>query len=312
MTSSESTYPFISEEARERYLSFNDEKARRWWPSASEERMVDTSFGQTFLRIVGEDDETAPPLVLIPGDGETSLAWTFVVESLSKEFRVYALDLINDIGRSIPVIRPDGGVVIEKPQHFVEWLYEVLTKISPLRRVNVVAHSYGAWQASLFALAHPEMVQRLVLLAPPATVLRPPMGLLLRAILYDSLPFKPVMKWYMHWFAPASVQQEQSRVIIDEMIQEQLLARKCFKPRKFILPTTLTDEEWGKLSRSVPTLFVVGDKEVVYSPENAIRRLERVAPSVKSIVVPDADHHLALVQPQRVQELILQFLKSES
>jgi pimeloyl-ACP methyl ester carboxylesterase len=302
----ESTYPFISEAARDTYLSFYDEKARRRWPeslgdNAAEERMVDTSFGQTFFRIVGSQD--APPLVLIPGDGETSLAWSLVVESLSKEFRVYALDGINDlVGRSIP--NPDRP--IQKPQDLVEWLHELMTEISSRRRILVVAHSYGAWQASLYAIAHPEKVERLVLLAPAATVLRPRAGLLLRAILYEYLPFQSVTKWYMYWFAPASVAKEQSLVMYDEMIQEQLLARRC-RSRKFVPPTTLTDEEWGKLS--VPTLFMVGDEEVMYSPEAAIRRLERVAPNnVQSILVPEADHHLALVQPERVEEKILQFL----
>ena len=55
--------------------------------------MLETSFGQTFCRIGGN----GPSLVLLPGDGETSLAWTFCVESLAQNFRVYALDgTIND------------------------------------------------------------------------------------------------------------------------------------------------------------------------------------------------------------------------
>jgi pimeloyl-ACP methyl ester carboxylesterase len=318
-TQSNTTYPFLSKQARGTYLSFYDEKGRQRWPSSLDnmttERMIGTSFGQTFVRIVGSDN--APPLVLIPGDEETSLAWTFVVESLSRPYRVYALDRINDIGRSIPL--SDHAHSIQTPQDYVVWLHEIVTKISPSGRpVHVVAHSYGAWQASLHAMAHPEQVERLVLLAPSATVLPPRLGVLLRAILYGSLPstFQPVLKWYtkryMYWFAPASVQKEPSRVIMDEMIQENLLARRCYKKRTFVPPTTFTDDEWAKLSVANPTLFMVGDKEVMYSPIKAIRRVERVAPSVKSVLVIDADHHLALVQPEQVQEQVLQFLRQSN
>ncbi|UCC40417.1 MAG: hypothetical protein JSV96_02910, partial [Candidatus Aminicenantes bacterium] len=65
-------HPFRSEKAKETYLTYYDEHAKRW-PIASECKLVKTSFGQTFVRISGP--EGGPPLVLLPGDSENSLAW---------------------------------------------------------------------------------------------------------------------------------------------------------------------------------------------------------------------------------------------
>ena len=43
-------HPFRSEEAKAEYLAFEEEMAKKW-PILSEERLVRTSFGTTFMRI---------------------------------------------------------------------------------------------------------------------------------------------------------------------------------------------------------------------------------------------------------------------
>jgi len=58
---------------------------------------VDTSLGQTFVRVQGP--ATDPPLVLLPGDSENSLVWIPVIEAPSADHRTYALDHIADIER---------------------------------------------------------------------------------------------------------------------------------------------------------------------------------------------------------------------
>jgi hypothetical protein len=94
----ESYHPFKSEKAKQTYLTYYDEHAKRW-PIPSEEKMVKTSFGQTFVRISGPEDD--PPLVLLPGDSENSLTWIPQIEALSADHRTYAVDNIFDWGRSI-------------------------------------------------------------------------------------------------------------------------------------------------------------------------------------------------------------------
>lgn len=295
----ESYHPFRSEKAMDKYLAFYDEVAKRW-PIVSEEKMVQTSFGQTFMRVSGPAHR--PPLVLLPGDSENSLAWVHVIAALSKEYRTFALDHVFDMGRSI-YTRP-----MEKPSDFVQWLDELFTELK-LDTLNLMAHSYGGWQASLYALTHPQRLNKLVLLAPVATVLGPSPGLLMRAILYYFIPLRFVNKRYLYWYAPDSVRKEETRKVIDELVDEQVLGRSCFKGRKFVPPTVLTDDEWRQLQ--VPTLFLVGENEVTYSAHEAIRRLAAVAPNVKTALTPDADHHLALVKPDWISNEALTFLNKQ-
>jgi pimeloyl-ACP methyl ester carboxylesterase len=295
----ESYHPFRSKKAKETYLAYYDEHAKRW-PIASECKLVKTSFGQTFVRISGPTD--GPPLVLLPGDSENSLAWISQIAALSVDYRTYALDHIFDNGRSI-YARP-----MKKPSDFVQWLDELFTALE-LDSINLMGHSYGGWQASLYALAHPQRLEKLILLAPAATVLPPPPGLVVRMILYYLIPIRFVAKRYSYWYAPDMVRKEETRKIVDEMVDEQLVARRCFKRRNFVRPTVLTDQDWQRLQ--APTLFLVGENEVTYSAHKAVRRLATVAPHVKTALTPNADHHLAIVKPEWVNNEVLKFLTNQ-
>ena len=290
-------HPFRSSDAREEYLAFYDERAMRW-PIPSESRMVATTFGDTHVRVQGRAD--GPPMVLLPGGSETSLAWMPVVEALAADHCVFALDHIYDTGRSVYRREP------RRPDDFVQWLDEVFDGLD-LHDIRLVGHSYGGWQAALYALEHPERLDKLVLLSPSATVLRPPLGLLCRAVLYDTFPRRPIVQRYLYWYSPDAARGDLTRAALDEMIEEDILARRCFLRRRFVIPTVLSDDDWHRLA--VPTLFLVGRSEVTYSAERAVRRLASVAPHVE-VAVTDGDHHLTLVQPEWVTRQVLGFLSA--
>ena len=290
-------HPFRSPEAKQEYLDFYDSWAAQW-PVPSETHSITTTFGQTFIRIQGPVD--GAPLVLLPGDTETSLSWLPVIEPFSQNFRTYAIDHVYDNGRSIYTRE------MSRPADFVEWLDEVFDELG-MDRLNLVGYSYGGWQSALYSLAHPERVERLVLLAPSATVLSPGPIMLARAVLYHFLPYRFVARNYFHWYGPNALKEDRTRSRVDEMVEEDLLARRCFKPRKFVAPTRLTDANWRELR--VPTLFLVGENDRTYSAQRAVYRLLRVAPQVEAKTAPDTDHYILLTNPDWVVRNTLRFLQ---
>lgn len=90
-------HPFLSASKKAKYLAHLAGRAKAW-PVPAEERIVETSWGRTFMRISGPAD--APPIVLLPGGGTNSLMWTPMVAGLAARHRVYAVDSIMDIGLS--------------------------------------------------------------------------------------------------------------------------------------------------------------------------------------------------------------------
>ena len=118
-----------------------------------------------------------------------------------------------------------------------------------------------------------------------------------------------MVKNYFYWMYADSVRKnEESKKIIDEMITEDILAKKSFKGRKFVNPTVLTDNDWQNLK--IPTLFLIGENEVIYSAEKAIQHLNNLAPNVKTVITSDAGHDLAIVKPEWVNAEVLKFLKN--
>jgi hypothetical protein len=91
-------HPFRSEEAKVRYLDHYD-KRMELWSVASVTRIIETTYGQTFIRISGPEE--APALVLLPGGGCNSLIWLQIIKTLSENYRTYAVDNIYDFGRSV-------------------------------------------------------------------------------------------------------------------------------------------------------------------------------------------------------------------
>ena len=250
-------HPFRSAAKKERYLAHYDARAERW-PVESETLMVDTSWGQTFIRVSGPTD--APPLVLLPGANATSLLWETNIEAFSREHRVYAVDNIFDFGRSVYIRN------FTTPADFVSWLDELFDALG-LEKTNLAGLSYGGWIASEYALEHPDRVEKLVLIAPAATVLQFSVDFMKKGILC-IIPLKHFVRSMMKWaLADAANGTEEHRRMAEEAADNAWLGIRCFKPKQMVAPRILSDEELRGLAP--PTLFLVGENEVIYSGSGA-------------------------------------------
>jgi pimeloyl-ACP methyl ester carboxylesterase len=81
---------------------------------------------------------------------------------------------------------------------------------------------------------------------------------------------------------------------------------ECFSFRMPVTPTVLTDEELRSLM--VPVLFLVGEHEVVYPADNAVHRLNTVAPGIVTEVIQNASHDLTISQTRTVNSRATVFL----
>jgi len=100
---------------------------------------------------------------------------------------------------------------------------------------------------------------------------------------------------------------EASRRLVEDYADHIYLSQRYFKPKSLVRPTLLTDEELKSIK--VPTLFMVGENEKIFSPGKALARLKSVAPQIRTELVPKAGHDLTLVQAEMVDRKILEFLK---
>lgn len=141
----------------EPYLAAYDTLLARW-PVPVDVWELPSAYGTTRVNACGPED--APPLVLLAGGFATSTVWFANVEALSASFRVYAVDVIFDQGRSVASGRPVDGV-----EALADWLGSVFDGLG-LKQATLCGHSYGGWIALQFALHSPQRVTRLALLDP--------------------------------------------------------------------------------------------------------------------------------------------------
>jgi len=290
-------YPYRSEAARDFCFAYFDSLAAREWPIASEERTVPTMYGATFLRISGPSG--APPLVLLPGAATTSLMWAPNIQALSAEYQTFAVDQIGDFGRSI----------CTKPlrlKDLLPWLNELFDALGLRGGLNLVGVSSGGALVAQYALHFPERLNRVVLLAPAATVLRLRTEFLVRLTL-AAIARRRCLPSLVRWiFADMARKDPKS---LDATLEQLLINMRNLQRRYIQAPPVLTDAEWRSLR--MPALFLAGEHEVIYSAKRAVHRLKRVAPQVSVEIIPDAGHDLTFVQAAMVNQRILEFLKQE-
>lgn len=288
-------FPFVSEAAKARYIArYREEEAR--WPLPFTRRFVETPEGRTYCRVCGPAD--APPLVLLPGLTTPSLLWAPNAAAWGRAFRLYTPDMIYDAGLSV------NAAPVWRRRTLLSWLSHLFGALSLRRPFALAGMSYGGWLAAEYALAHPEDVSRLVLLAPAAVVrpLRPRFLAAAAACLFFPRLFADR---YFRWMFADSLARP-GAMTFAEFQEGARLRLSSFRLRVPALPRVFTD---GELARLPQTLFLMGEHDRLCDPFAAARRLRAACPHAEARVLPGTGHDLPVVAAGRVNALVLDFLE---
>ena len=88
-------------EGQSQYVAaYND--SLRLWPVPHTSTFVPTPYGQTHVITCGP--ENAFSLVLLHGGYASATMWFANIADLSLKFRVYAIDTIGELGKSLPTM----------------------------------------------------------------------------------------------------------------------------------------------------------------------------------------------------------------
>ncbi len=111
-----------------------------------------TIFGQKIHYV---EAGSGPVVVLLHGLGGNTLNWAFTVPALSQKYRVIVPDQIG-FGRS------DKPFINYRVGTYTDFLDKFLDELK-IEKATLVGNSMGGWVAALYALEHPQRVERLVL-----------------------------------------------------------------------------------------------------------------------------------------------------
>src|SRR5690554_6301159 len=130
------------------------------WGVAYEELYIPTSNGIAYVLVSGP--KKGVPLVMFHGLNATSTMWYPNAKALTKKYRIFAIDLIVEPGKSYKTA--DFKSIGE----ITEWYQEVLWALK-LESFHLMGASRGGWFAVDLALNSKKDIRSMVLLSPAQT-----------------------------------------------------------------------------------------------------------------------------------------------
>jgi pimeloyl-ACP methyl ester carboxylesterase len=206
----------------------------------------------------------------------------------------------------------------------------------PGKRFTLVAHDWGGAVAWAFAIAHPELLDRLIIINAPHP------GVFAREL--HSNPAQQAASQYMRMFCTPEAEEILSRdhyqALVDVLLKHGLergyfneadrqayleawsqpgaltgglnyyrAARLLPPPPGTPVPETPLELDVASLTVHVPTLVIWGDRDRALLPGN-LEGLDRFVPDLTIRRIPDANHWVVHQRPELVNGYIREFLQS--
>ncbi|MFJ8950439.1 alpha/beta fold hydrolase [Streptomyces sp. NPDC102381] len=258
------------------------------WPEFTEERDVVTPYGRTRVHVHGPAG--GRPLVLLPGGSATGLVWFANAPALGKRYRIYAVDLLGDAGRT-----EHRGVPLRNADDLMAWMDALLDGLG-LTRTHLSGHSYGAWMGARYALHAPGRIDRLALVDPTQVFAGFRPGYLLRALPTLVRPSEARARAFLAW--------ETRDAHPDEDWQRLYALADMVPGRKLIA---------GGRPRvaglRMPVLTLLAEHSRAHHAGKVADKARRTLPRGEVVVLRGATHHsLPLTAPEELNAPLMEFL----
>ena len=255
-------------------------------------------------------------MLMLHGFPEFWYSWRHQIPEFAKNYKVVALDLRGYNDSDKPADK--SAYVMDEFIRDVEGVIKGLG----YDKCILVGHDWGGAIAWNFAYAHPEMVERLIILNLPhpakfAEGIRNPQQLLRSSYMFFfQIPWLPEFLIQSSDYQPIETAIKGMAVNKSAITKEDLEAYKDAAAKRGAMTATLnyyrnifqqrmTSQDWSVLE--VPTLMIWGEKdtalgkELTYGTEAYVRNFQ-----IKYI--PDCSHWVQQEQPQLVNQYMREFL----
>ncbi|MFT3795983.1 alpha/beta fold hydrolase [Flavobacterium sp.] len=294
VTNDSNDFVFPTRTGKQKYLQAYNQTLRLWDAPYTEEN-IKTSYGLAHVIVSGPKD--ANPVVLFHGTDASSTMWYPNIKSLSKEFRVYAIDYPLETGKSLAYVSE------MHPKDMIRFYNEIFAHYE-LQNISLVAASRGGWVATMLALEPENRIGKLVLLSPAQTF--GGVDKLGKAMSALKLKMFPDKKQLHKFFAQFSYYPEK----IDQKYKEQFyLANKFGRSKPDLMKMTRFSKQELQ-SLKIPVLVLVGDRDVI-NDVGILTKAAETIPHAETDMIMNAGHFLSIDQAEMVNIKIVDFLNKK-
>jgi pimeloyl-ACP methyl ester carboxylesterase len=278
------------------------ENTMQQWPVPYDDMFISTTFGIT--HVVASGPKKAEAIILLNPGGGSATIWNRNIEAFSNYYRVYAVDVIGEINKSVP-IRP-----IRNHSDFMLWMTNLLDGLE-IQSVSIIGNSNGGFFALETAYLLPKRTKKVVLISPAATFVQ--MWAFWMKLLIPAHIIAPLIRsermvhnaydWLWQGFPRDPADERLKYIAVIAGYPRYRPTTNSFAPHVF------SDEELKSIQN--PVLLLIGDHEVIYKSNKVIRRATHLVPNLKAEIVPNANHCAQYTAPEFVNQNIIKFLRSK-
>lgn len=280
-----------------------------WNPSLSPQT-IEINGHTIFFAVKGE----GKPVILLHGFGAAMWVWEKQIEALSKDHRVYVLDLIGH-GFS------DRPKIPYRLETYIQFLKDFMDGVG-VERAILVGNSMGGGLAWAMAALYPERVDKLILInSMPSDVLDQVRNESFRALVaIKDIPLLPYLviasrnrksvKWILQWCV------SDIKLITPEILDRQYRISNI-KGTTWVLYSTFKNAEDAKKLKGYlssvlqPTLLIWGERDLLF-PIPIAESLQQAIPGSKLQVIEKGGHMPMWEAPDEVNRAIVDFLLQSS
>lgn len=242
---------------------------------------------------------SSEPLVILHGFFASSRNWRQVAEKLSAKFHVFALDMRNH-GASPHHPIMDYPAMVADLQRFIEQ--------NGLKSIHLLGHSMGGKVAMWFALNHPDVVNKLIVVDIAPVTYQHSFDKTIQAL--KSLPLNEIgnRKQAEEWLAEQIPELSYRQFLLQNLV----LADNKYKWRVDLelfyrtAPKIVAFPDAGHLPPYTgSTLFIAGGRSDFVNETD----IGGLFPKAVLNTIADAGHWLHVQQPEMFTELIGNFLQ---
>ena len=253
------------------------------WQQPNQTYSLATRQGQTFVIETGNKNN--PPLILLHSSGSSSYMWASEIEVYAQHFRVLAIDIPGEIGKS------EEYRASWDNEDFIEWMEDIYKELN-LQQAIITGISLGGWIAMKWASIFPHKVIKLIVMCPVGiTSFR--VSFFIRALFLSFQGSKGQKKMAQLMFNSKDIHPEVFSYF--QLIADGFIYRRG-------APPLLTKESMEKLS--MPLLFLGGDKDVMINNEKSAHRLKQIIPKATIKIKKNMGHAVFGVSKEIVEFIV--------
>lgn len=279
---------------------------------------VDTRFGPTHMLAAGRPN--AEPLLLIPGVAGSAPLYRRALEPLSKHFRVYALDIVGQPGRSAP----NPASLLDNSQ--VDWVCDVLDGLD-LQSAHVAGQSAGGALAMRVGIEAPHRTRSVIMFGPTGLArARLPVKIWVTKVmtkrsadaLEDDLTAKSIRPdrtgesfgTYDRELARSMAlctrhfRVDRAVGVYNEESGRVDLMKGIGVLKKFFL----AEKKSWQAQLKVPAFLFFGEHELSLNPYKVAAKAKKTIPHLETAVLKHAGHGAIFDQPEKVAEMMREFV----